>query len=133
MNNELSDLVTRNGEVGAGVEYLGLIVHYAANSGSHCKTDVGVDVDLAYRKLCSLTELLLRNTDRVRKLSADRVDLADVFLRNGGCTVKNDRESGQPLCNLFENVKAERRGNEYAVCVSRALLGLELVCAVACA
>ncbi|CDC62976.1 uncharacterized protein BN660_00108 [Clostridium sp. CAG:448] len=53
------------------------------------------------------------------------------LLGNTGCAVQYDREAGQALGNLFQNVKAERRGNQYAVGVAGALLGLELVSAVA--
>ena len=42
-----------------------------------------------------------------------------------------DRESGQTLADLFQNVETQRRRNEHTVGIARALLRLELVRAVA--
>ena len=80
-----------------------------------------------------MTELFFRNTNCVRELSAEGVDFLNIFLRNGGCAVKNYGESGESLAYFFENVETERRGNEDTVCISCALSGCELVCAVGCA
>ena len=102
----------------------------AADTSGHGKTDIGVDVDLADSHAGSLAELALGDTDSVRELAADGVDLLDVLLRNRGSTVKNDREAGQAAANLFEDVEAERRRNQNALFVAGALLGGELICAV---
>ena len=47
--------------------------------------------------------------------------------------MQNDREAGQTAGGLFEDVKAQGRRNENTVSIAGALLGLELVSAVACA
>ena len=47
--------------------------------------------------------------------------------------MQNNREAGQTAGDLFENVKAQGRRNENTVSIAGALLGLELVSAVACA
>ena len=44
--------------------------------------------------------------------------------------MQNDREPRNTLFDFLKNVEAQRRGNESAVFVARALFGLELVCAV---
>ena len=64
-------------------------------------------------------------------LTAESIDLSNVFLRNGGSTVENDREAGESHADFFEDVEAKRRRNEDTLFVSCALCGSELVCAVA--
>ena len=96
------------------------------------KSDVGVDVNLTNRHLCSAAKLLLGNTDSIGKLTAKSVDLCYALVRNGGRAVKNDGETGKTLANLFENIESERRRNENAVLISRALLCGELICTVRC-
>ena len=130
MVNHLLNLIAGDGEVSTGIEHLGLVVHDAADTGGHSETDIGVDIDLADCHLRCLTELLLRNTDSVRKLAADGVDLLDILLRNARSAVKNDREARKSLCDLFKNIKTKRRRNENAVSVPCALLRLELISAV---
>ena len=78
---------------------------------------------LQTEQLSCMTEFFFRNTYCVRELSAEGVDFLNIFLRNGGCAVKNDRESGESLAYFFENVETERRGNEDTVSVSCALSG----------
>ena len=96
------------------------------------KKDFGCEVKIALTncKGSSLAELLLGDTYRVGKLTAESVDLLDVLLRYGGCAVQNYRESGDLFHDLLENIKAERGRNEDTLFVSRALLGRELICAV---
>ena len=54
------------------------------------------------------------------------------LLRNAGRTVEDDREAGELLLNGLEDVERERRRDELArLGIARALLGLELVGAVA--
>ena len=45
--------------------------------------------------------------------------------------MQNDREAGQTAGDLFEDVEAQGRRNENTVSIAGALLGLELVSAVA--
>ena len=49
----------------------------------HRETDIRVDVDLANGHLGCLTELFLRNTDRVRHVAAVLVDHLYELLRYG--------------------------------------------------
>ena len=130
MLNHILNLGTSYGEVASGVEYGGLVCEYAADTCGHSKADIGVDVDLTNCHGCSLSELLLGNTDSVGHLAAEGVDLSNKVLRNAGCAVKNDRESGKSLFDLLENIEAERGRNKDALLVSGTLLGSELVCAV---
>ena len=96
----------------------------------HSQTDIGVDIDLADRELCSVAQLILRNADRVGHVAAIGVDHLYEFLGNGRRTVQNDRESGQSLGDFFQNVEAQGRRNKDAVRVACALLRSELVSAV---
>ena len=132
MENHLTHFVTSYGEVGSGVEYVGLLCEDSSDTRCHCKTDIGVDIDLTYSHGSCLSELLFGNTDSIRELAADGVDLLNVFLRNGGRTVENDREAGESLFDFFENIETERRGNENTLFVSCALFSSELVSAVRC-
>ena len=97
-----------------------LFEHDFADAGGKGEADVRVDVDFADGAAGGLTELLFRDADGVFEGAAGRVDLADVFLRNGGRAVEDDREAGQAAGDFFEDVKAEMR----------VFAGLELVCAV---
>ncbi len=133
MSNHLLNLCASYAEICSGVEYFRLFVEHSSDACCHCETDIGVDIDLANGELSGMTEFFFRNTYCVRELSAEGVDFLNIFLRNGGCAVKNDRESGESLAYFFENVETERRGNEDTVSVSCALSGCELVCAVGCA
>ena len=130
MANHLLNFLASNLEVLSGVECLGLSCEYAADTCGHCKTDVGVDVDLTNRHLSCASELLFGNTYCIGKLTAESVDLCNAVGSNGGCAVKNDGEAGKALANLFKNVETERRRNKNAALVSGALLCSELVCAV---
>ena len=128
----LLHVVARRGEVLARIEVLGMLGEVLTDRRSHRKAGVAVDVDLADGALGGLAELALGNADRVRKLAAELVDRIDFVLRDAGGAVKNDREAGELLLDGLENVERERRRNELArLGVAGALLGLELVCAVA--
>jgi hypothetical protein len=60
------------------------------------------------------------------------VDDVNILLRHGRGSVEDDGEAGELLLDLVEDVECERRGNEAAgLGVAGALLGFELVCAVA--
>ena len=70
-----------------------------------------------------LAQLLLGDADGVGHLAAVLVDHLHVLLRDGGGAVQHDGEAGQTLGDLLQNVEAQGRGNENAVCVAGALLG----------
>ena len=126
--NHLLDLFTSYLEVCSGVERCGIFIEYSADTCCHSETDIRVDVDLTYSHLSRTAELLFGDTYCVGKLAAESVDLSYVFLRNRGSTVENDRELGESLLDLFENVEAERGRNEDTLFVSCALSGCELIC-----
>ena len=79
---ELLHLVAGGSEVLPGIEFAGLGGKHLADCGCHGETGIGVDVDLADSALCSLAELVLRDTDSVRKLAAVLVDDVHIFLGN---------------------------------------------------
>ena len=130
MADHLLNFLASNLEVISGVKRCWSIGENAADTCGHSKTDVGVDVDLTNSHLSCATKLLLGNAYCIGELTAESVDLCNVFLRNGGCAVEYDGELGEALADLFENVKAERRRNKDALLVSGALCGSELICAV---
>ncbi len=130
MSNHILNGLTSGLQVLAGIEMIRMLCEVLTDVTGHGKTDIGVDIDLTYGKLSCLTKLLFRNTYGIRHVAAVLVNHLNEFLRNGAGTVKNDRETGQSLDALFENVETERRGNKDAVCISRALRSGELVCAV---
>ncbi len=105
----------------SGVELFGVFCEKFANSTCHSKTKVGVDVDLAYGKLCSFTELFFGNTDSAGHIAAEFINHFNIVLGNRRRAVKNDGEAGKSSANLFEDIEAE-----LGLCA-----GLELVCAVA--
>ena len=118
-------------QVLAGVKLLGMIVEELTNRTGHSQTQVGVDVDLADGQAGCLAQLLFGNTDGVGHLAAVGVDHGNIVLGNGGRTVQNDGEAGQTLGDFFQNVEAQSGGNQNALLVDGALLGGELVSAVA--
>ena len=113
VGDHLLDLSAGHGQIDSRVEGVGLLVEHAADTGGHGEADVGVDIDLADREGGGFSQLLLRDADRVRKLSAEGVDFLDVFLRNGGRAVENDREAGQSLRNLFEDAMEGRPSRSF--------------------
>ena len=46
----------------------------------HRETDIGIDIDLAYGQFRSLSELFLRNTNRIRHIAAVLIDHSYKFL-----------------------------------------------------
>ena len=80
-----------------------------ADRRRHGKSQIAVDVDLADRKTRRVAEHFFGDADRVRHVAAVFVDHLHELGDNAGCAVQNDRESGQPLFNLFEDVKSELR------------------------
>ena len=130
MLNHCLNFFTSNGKVRSGVEYGRIVAQNAADTCGESKTDIGVDVDLADCHGSCLAELFFRNTNCVGEVTAEGVDFLNVFLRNGGSAVENDRETGKSLFDFSEDVETERRRNEDALFVSGALLSSELVSAV---
>ena len=107
MDDHFLDGGASGAEILSRVKGFGLLGKYAADSGGHCKADIGVDVDLADSHLSSLAKLGLGDADSIGELAAEGVDLADEFLRNRGCAVKNDGEAGESLLDLLEDIEAE--------------------------
>ena len=129
---EFLHLVACRTEVLAGIEFARFLVEYLADCCGHCKTAVGVDVDLADSTLGSLAELLFGDTYCIGKFAAMSVDDVDIFLRNGAGSVEYDGEAGELLLDFVENVECEgRRYQTAGLGIAGALLGFELVCAVA--
>ena len=131
VTNDLFDVCSCGLEIFSGVELGGLFVEELTDGTGHCKTKVGVDVDLTNGERSSLAELIFGNTDCIGHLTAVLVNHLNVFLRNGGRTVKNDGEAGKSLGYFFQHVKAKCGGNQDALFVYGALLGSEFVSAVA--
>ena len=118
-------------EVLAGIEVARVLSKILADGAGHGQTAVGVDVDLADGALGGLAELLLGDTDSVRQVTAVLVAHVDILLRDGGRAVEDDREAGELLFDLVQDVEGERRGNQTAgLRVAGALLRGELVGAV---
>ena len=124
------DVVAGGLEVLARIEVIRMLDEVGADGAGHGQTQIGVDVDLADRAAGSLTQLLLGDADRVGHAAAVGVDHLDEFLRNGGRAVQNDREAGQALLALVQNVEAQGRRNKDALFISGALRGGELISAV---
>ena len=130
---KLLHLVTGRSEVLPRIELAGLLVEDLTDGGGHCKTAVGVDVDLADSALGGLAELLLGNTDCIRQFATVGVDDVHILLGHGRRSVEDDRESGKLLLDLVKDIECERRRNETAgLGIPLALLRLELVCAMGC-
>ena len=97
----------------------------------HGQAQIGVDVDLTHGHGSGLTQLLLGDTHGVGHLAAVLVDHLHVVLGHGRGAVENDGEAGQTLGDLLQHVEAQGRGNQDALLVAGALVGGELVSAVA--
>ena len=108
-----------------------MIVEVLTDRTCHSQTQVRVDVDLADSHGSSLTELFFRNAYSIRHIAAVFIDHLDVFLRNAGGTVENDREARQTLGNFFQDIETERRRYEDAFLITCALFRFELVSTVA--
>ena len=128
--DELLDVGTGGLQVLTRVELVGMLVEELTDGAGHGKTQVGVDVDLADGQFRCMTELLFGNTNCIGHLAAVFVDHLHILLRNGGRAVQHDREAGQTLGDLFEDVEAQGRRNEDALFVAGALISRELVSAI---
>ena len=79
---ELLHFVTGGAAVFAGIEFAGFLGKDLADGCGHCKTAVGVDIDLADSALAGLTKLLFGNTHCIGKFAAILVDDVNIFLRH---------------------------------------------------
>lgn len=122
VSNNILNILTTNLKIFSGIEYFRLIPHNLSDTCCKCKTKIGVDVDLTYCGTSCLTEHVFRNTDCICKVTAVCLNDLYILLRNGGCTVKYDRELRDTLGNLIQNVKTKLR----------LLTRFELECAMAC-
>ena len=113
---EFLHLVTGGAQIFTRVKLTGLVVEDLADGGGHCKTAVGVDVDLADSALGGLAELLLRNTYCIREFAAKLVDDVHILLRDGAGTMENDGEAGELLLNLMEHVECVWWSESYHPC-----------------
>ena len=130
MSNHILNSLTSRLEILTRIEVIRVLCEVLTDVTCHSKTDIGVDVDLADCEGSCLTELLFRNTNCIRHVTAILVNHLYEFLRNGRRTMENDREARELLHALFENVKTERRRNEDAFLISCALCSCELVSTV---
>ena len=70
-------------QVLARIEVRWILGKILTDVSCHCETDIRIDVDLADCRSCCLTELLLRDADSIRHVSAVFVDHLYEFLRYG--------------------------------------------------
>ena len=115
------DVVAAVREILTGVEVRGVLGKMLADTRSQRQTQVGVDVDLAHRHRSGFTQHILGDTDGIRHLTAELVDLRNVLGHNRGRAVQNDGETGQAIHHFLQDVEAKLG----------LLTGLELECAVA--
>ena len=108
--NQFLDVGTGGLQVLTRIELVGMLVEELTDGAGHCKTQVGVDVDLADGQGSCLTQLLFGDTDGVGHLAAVGVDHLDVLLGNGGRTVQNDGEAGQTLVTSSKTSKRRAGG-----------------------
>jgi len=104
---ELDEVVTGVSEVLTRIVVLRVVDKVLADSSSHGKTTIGIDVDLADSALDGLADLVLGDTDGVLDLATVLVDGLDVLLRNRGRTVENDGEARDALLDLVEDIETE--------------------------
>ena len=83
VSNHILNSLTSGLEILSGIEVIGMLYEVLTDVSGHCKTDIGVDIDLTNGKLGSLTELILGDADSIRHISAVLVDHLYEFLRYG--------------------------------------------------
>jgi hypothetical protein len=127
---QLLDVSTSGLQVLTRIEVRRILIEVLTDGTGHSQTQIGVDVDLAYSMSGSLTQLLLRDTNSIGHLAAVLVDHLYILLRNGRRTMEYDREAGQSLLNLFQNIETQRRRNQLTLLIASALCSGELVCTV---
>ena len=130
VRNDVLDILAAVADVLSGIEVIGMSHEVLADTCGHTKTKVRVDVDLADSTFCCHTKLFLGDTDGILQSAAVCIDNLYIFLRNGGRTMKNDREARKSSGNFFENVESEWWRYQDAFFVSGALFRFELVCAM---
>ena len=132
VRDEFFDVCATRSEILARVKVVGVLHEVFADTGSHGKAQVGVDVDFADCGARCFAELSFRNADCVFKCAAVVVDDFNVFGNDGACAVENNREARDSLFDFGENVKAQfRRFKNAGFGVAGALFGREFECAVA--
>ena len=99
--DEGTDIIAAWGKILAGIKVGWVFSEILADTGSHRKAQVGVDVDLADGASCCLTEHFFWDTDCVWHCAAVCVDDGDKCGNNGRCAVQNNRESRQTLADLI--------------------------------
>ena len=129
--DQLLDGSTGGLEILAGIEMIGMSGEILADGAGHGQTQVRVDVDLAHGHGSGLAELILRHTDSAGHVAAVFIDQLHKVLRHGRRAMQNDGEAGQTTGDILQNIEAQSGRNQNAVLVQGALLGLELVSAVA--
>ena len=75
--------LSRRFEILTRVEMVRMLSKVLADVSCHCETDIRIDVDLAYRGSCRLTELILRDADGVWHVAAILIDHLYELLRYG--------------------------------------------------
>ena len=83
VSDHILNSLTSGLEILAGIEVIGMLNEVLTDGSGHCKTDIGVDIDLTYCKGSCLTELLLRDTYCIGHISAVLIYHLNEFLRNG--------------------------------------------------
>lgn len=74
MGNHGLDGILAGLQILTGVKVIGMLVEVAADAGSHGKTQVGVDIDLANGHAGGGTELFLGNADGIGHTATVLVD-----------------------------------------------------------
>ena len=82
VSDHILNSLTSGLEILAGIEVIGMLNEVLTDVSGHCKTDIGVDIDLTYCKLSSLTKLFLGDTYGIGHISAVLVDHLNELLRN---------------------------------------------------
>ena len=121
MCHDILDIFAAVADVLSGIEVVGVSHKVLADACRHAQTKVGIDIDLADCACRRLAELLLGNADCILEGAAMGIDDLYIFLRNGGGTVKDDRESGKSSCHFLQNIKAQlgiRAGFEFVSAVA---------------
>ena len=82
MSDHVLDGLTCGFQILTGIEMIRMLSEMLADNGCHCKTDIGVDVDLADCEFCSMAKFFFGDADGIGHVSAVLVDDLYEFLRN---------------------------------------------------
>lgn len=118
MFHNLFDRFSCRSEILTRIEVRRIESKVLADCAGDCKSEVGVDVDLAHCHGRCFAEHIFGDALCAGHAAAVLVDFCDKLLRDGRGTVQNDGESGQAFADFFEDIEAKLR------------LTFELVCAV---